>query len=746
MPLTLPSNQFVSKMSGLNRSRETNTRGKPTNVAPRQGLGSARRDSNLLDRDKDKDKDRGKDTRRPSGRQNSAISPSTPGPGRPPSPRLLEGSTDNGKTTPHHLHLTLLVTFEQYAHCSKLVRLSFPRPPTPKASQSQTPAFAKHPELKPILDSISLRSWHYIDLHEALDIQNKAEVCLNKPVQAEFFSEVSILKLRIEQAKDRSTKATKSLEDADRKLIATIAPFWENQSKQTQSTEIVKVEIASLQKTLESAIDQKFDNRDQKMETTVTKSQNEQTQRFERWENALSQQQAKIAEQEALLNERQNNMINEMNAMKASLTTQQEIHQRQLADIEKRFQNEAQARNDTVATVVQQLMTTTYSPQATQQIEAVDRRLCGRLEAEQAGLLKQLQAAKAEFLQQIDNEKAQLRQQHQAEKADLRQQLKDQNARYDELSQSLGDLRVRVNETDFVTSDTMNLRFQLKGESDSVKFKELRDQAVTHQQHIEDQQFERSRHQDRLEDRLEALSREIRDARPRFIETPPAISSLSSEQLETRLLVHYKDLFKDLQKQDIRLENLEQASTNKSIMTDVEIQAIATKQVKEEIEMYRTKLEKLVVYAETFLNREINARDMEMKPTIEKLQQEVATFKEALVQKADKDSKSTETQATLDTLIKQMAALIDPGGTIDQLLSDFEDLANRIAHVTEFQNNFNSTSMVRDMAAHISNAVPRGFQTQLNDLVALCNNLQQEVRRLVDSGQNKRRKVSIHGT
>jgi hypothetical protein len=176
-------------------------------------------------------------------------------------------------------------------------RINHPHNPSATNATAAITPNSSSPELKVLLESLCQRTACYSDYLEASDKLKRAQSSLNKPLQTEFHSERSYLRLHIDQAKDRQVRCKKKLEEIDKKLFPTIAMLLEKQSKQSHSTEVSEAQVANLVKAAELAMDTKFDLKTTEQNKALEKLQKStETAMNKKFEQRTTQQETAMTE------------------------------------------------------------------------------------------------------------------------------------------------------------------------------------------------------------------------------------------------------------------------------------------------------------------------------------------------------------------------------------------------------------------------------------------------------------------
>lgn len=582
-------------------------------------------------------------------------------------------------------------------------------------------------------------------------------------MDSEFSSERRPLRHLLDQAKGKASWAEKKIATIDQKLLPSIVGLLEKQNKQTTPAEISGAQLADLQKAAEAALDKKFDQKYSELEAAMSIRLEKKVNDIE---SALTQRHAKRlrdqddqlarrfdekkAEQDSAL---ETFIQQKMTDLEASFTTQQQQRsEEQNAAITKVFEQEKSKqqqerskqqaeKSDLLQLVNSQTVKSNSLAEAVEDLKkAVDQSSRSVSDTE-----KQLSHLKDHAIKQLSTLKEDTMNQMSALKGDTDKQMSNLKA---DTTKQLSEL----------SQDTTKNVSQLTAEFDNTKFRNLEDQQTTQAQQLTDLKSQA--------DQFEAQIREIKETRPRFIESPPASGSLTAEQLETRLLIHYKDLRHDISKLDVRIEKLEQTPQSRasSIMcpdpkreppppqgfTEPEIRALVNSQVQAEGEQWKFKFNKASELLDTYFVKAIGDRDADMKPKLEQLKIDLAAIStridslETTFQQAQEALK--ETGKSVDALETQTRAQLVKEEEIKDLKSQGEALATQISTLNEWQNGFQATEMVNQMAATIHGFMPRGVQAQVDYLMGRVAGLENQLRYGMDQDSHKRRKVSANGT
>jgi hypothetical protein len=633
-----------------------------------------------------------------------------------------------------------------------------------KASVPQTSAPTNAPDYIHILNSLSHRAFLFGERQEAEKNVAKHTTSLRKVVESEFGSERRSLKYLLDQAKNRASWAEKKIAAIDQKLLPSITGLLEKQNKQTAPAEVSGAQLADLQKAAEAALDKKFDQKYGELEAAVSirleKKMND-------IESAMTQRHAKR------LREQDDQLARRFDEKKAEQDSALERYIRQkMTELEASFaaqqQQKSEEQNAAIANVFEQERSKQQQEQAKQQAEKSDLlQLVNSQTVKSNGLAQAVEDLKkavdqssrsaSDTERQLSHLKDHATKQLSTLKEDTVKQMSAMKGDTDrQLSNLKADTTKQLSE---LSKDTTRNVSQLTTEFDNTKLRKLEDQQTTQARQLADLRSQT--------DQFEIQIREIKETRPRFIESPPASGSMSAEQLETRLLIHYKDLRHDISKLDVRIEKLEQAPQSRASsiscpdpkreppppplgFTEPEIRALVQSQVQAEGEQWKFKFNKASELLDTYFVKAIGDRDAEMKPKLEQLKTDLATIitrmdsLETAFQQAQEALKKTE--KSVDALEIQTRARLITDEEIKDLKSQGEALATQISTLNEWQNGFQTAEMVKQMAVTIHNFMPQGVQTQINYLMGRVVGLENQLRCGMDQDSHKRRKVSANGT
>jgi chromosome segregation ATPase len=370
----------------------------------------------------------------------------------------------------------------------------------------------------------------------------------------------------------------------------------------------------------------------------------------------------------------------------------------------------------------------------------------------------------------LRDQEAKLKEEREAEKRELLSFLNDESVKNTRLHESLGELRRRLEQAESAASDARSHLSQLKGDIDMDKpgAQKLQNQLAIHEQQI--QALESSR------EGFETQIREIKEATPRQSHNAPMGSGLSSEQLESRLLLHYKELTKDISKIDLRLEGLETVVNQRKaepstisqafsaitdpqhpaasldIMTKAEIAALVDTQMKAVDTQNRARFERVSGFLDTFLNRERQTReesDQEISAKLEQLNSSIAAL-ETRLEALKTQPGSTEQFSQINSDMQNLKGRVDILNSIltedpDSVKKQLEDLYHQISGLNTWQRNFNSAEITQQMVHYINSSQPLGIQHQVDLLLGRVLHVEGQVGSLSNSDSHKRRKVSANG-
>ena len=579
---------------------------------------------------------------------------------------------------------------------------------------------------------------------------------------SDFGSERRSLRHLLDQAKGKASWAEKKVATLDQKLLPSISALLEKQDKQAAPAEISGEQLAGLQKAAEASLDKKFEQKYSELEAAMSIRLEKKVNDIE---SALTQRHAKR------LREQDDQLARRFDEKKAEQDSAMETYiQQRIKDLEASFvaqqQQKSEEQNAAIAKVFDQERSKQQQEQSKQQAEksdlvqlvnsqavksnslaeaveelkkAVDQSSRNASDAEQQlshlkdHATKQLSTLKEDTLKQISALKRDTDKQMSNLKADTTKQLAEQS------------------------KDTTKNASQPTTEFDNTKLRRLEDQQTAQAQQLTDLKSQT--------DQFETQIRDIKEARSRFIESPPVSGSLSSEQLETRLLIHYKDLRHDISRLDVRIEKLEQMPQSRASsitcpdpkreppppqgFTEPEIRALIYSQVQAEGEQWKLKFNKASELLDTYFVKAIGDRDAEMKPKLEQLKTDLAAVNtridslETTVQEVQEALKKFE--KSVDALETQTRAHIIKEDEIKDLRSQGEALATQISTLNEWQNGFQAQDMVQQMALTIHSFIPRGVQAQVDYLMGRVAGLENQLRHGADQDSHKRRKVSVNG-
>lgn len=602
---------------------------------------------------------------------------------------------------------------------------------------------------------------------------------MSKPLQTEFHSEKACLQLHSKQARDQIAKAEKQIQECDRKLPPMLFSFLEKNNKQSVAPEAFQSQM----KALEGEMEKKLDQRTIDQKASITKlveqlSSDKLVVMIKQHEDRTNKQREDRGnEREATLRKA---LEQQSNASKAAMMRQLEDRANERdATLHKTLEQQV---NESKATMMKQLEDRNKEREA-----AIFKHLEQHFDQRESTLMQQLDVRMGEhaaamakkFDERINEQGAQLRTAHEAEKTQLLHCLNQEISKNNQLNGSIEELKKRLKQADTTISNTNETLAQVKRDIDALpalhNLDNLHTQVTAQQQQITELQP--------LKENFDTQILKLRNEIPRLLSEANVGSNvgghLTSEQLETRLLIQYKDLNRDTSKVEDRVEKLENflkqhssdpdrwkresgpvppssSSAIEANHTDGMTRAEATSFIELQIQGVRnsfgTKFELISNSLDGWMGKQFSKSDKKHEEAAanlvkqDSLLADLRTEIEALKTISEQSGQLSQLTDTIDRLkgtvdafdaqLKQKAAHL-------QLQCD--DMAHRISVLTDWQDNFTTNDITRQMVNHIQQAIPRGTQLQLDQLSGRVNTLDYQIRRVNDQEPNKRRKVSSNG-
>ena len=386
-------------------------------------------------------------------------------------------------------------------------------------------------------------------------------------------------------------------------------------------------------------------------------------------------------------------------------------------------------------------------------------------------------AMSKQYEQLLLEQETKLKEEREAEKRELHLILNQESVKNNRLQESLEELRKRMEQAERATSDANNRLSQLKGDIDidMPGAQKLQNQLSIHDQQIKELQSSK--------EGIDAQVREIREATPRHNHNATMSGGLTSEQLESRLLLHYKDLTKDISKVDIKLERLEtlvnqriqqsegwkgeplsisqafsamtephHTAASLNTMTKPEITTLIDTQMKAVDAQNKARFEKVSGFLDGFLNRERQTREeteQAVKARLEKLDTSITAL-DIKFETLKTQSGNPEKVAQIESDLQNLKGRVDTlNTTLTQNTahsqSQFDDLSNQVSVISNWQDNFSSSDITQQMVHYINSSQPHGIQHQVDLLLGRVMHMESQIGSLSNNESHKRRKVSANG-